>query len=177
MPGFRWTEVAERYGVSRQSVHTWLRRYRQEGISGLEDRSHQVHGHPWRIPVEVEEAVCELRRGHPGWGPRRLAFEMGRRGYGTVTRSTSYRTWSAAEIHQFLTQWLTRDSGHLVTSLAEFVGHPAYGLPQLRQDLERFIFLLGGSDGKPLFGSITPGFPASQAYGRPCQAQRHSSSR
>src|SRR6266581_5777952 len=86
------TRVAERYGVSRQSVHTWLRRYRQEGIAGLEDRSHRVHEHPWRIFAEIEEAVCELRRGHPKWGPRRLVFEMGRRGYGQVTRSTVYRT-------------------------------------------------------------------------------------
>ncbi len=36
--------------------------------------------------------------------------------------------------------------------LAQFAGHPAYGLPQLRQDLERFVFLLGGSDGEDLFG-------------------------
>jgi transposase InsO family protein len=85
------TEVAERYGVSRQSVHTWLVRYREEGIAGLEDRSHQVHHHPWRIPAEIEELICELRRGHPKWGPRRLVFEMGRRGHGTVTRSTVYR--------------------------------------------------------------------------------------
>jgi transposase len=86
------TEVAERYGVSRQSVHTWLVRYREEGIGGLEDRGHQVHHHPWRIPAEIEEAICELRRGHPGWGPRRLVFEMERRGHGAVTRSTVYRT-------------------------------------------------------------------------------------
>jgi transposase InsO family protein len=86
------TEVAERYGVSRQSVHTWLLRYRQEGIAGLEDRSHQVHHHPWRIPAEVEEAICELRRAHPKWGPRRLVFEVERRGHGRVTRSTVYRT-------------------------------------------------------------------------------------
>ena len=85
------TEVAERYGVSRQSVHAWLVRYRQEGIAGLEDRSHQVHNHPWRIPAGVEELICELRRGHPKWGPRRLVFEMGRRGH-QVTRSTVYRT-------------------------------------------------------------------------------------
>jgi transposase InsO family protein len=85
------TEVAERYGVSRQSVHAWLLRYREEGIAGLEDRSHQVHHHPWRIPAEVEELVCELRRGHPRWGPRRLVFEMGRRGH-QVTRSSVYRT-------------------------------------------------------------------------------------
>ena len=34
----------------------------------------------------------------------------------------------------------------------QFVGHPAYGLNELRSDLERFVFLLGGSDGEPLFG-------------------------
>ena len=90
--GVAVTEVAERYGVSRQSVHTWLRRYRQEGVAGLEDRSHRVHDHPWRISVEVEEAICELRRAHPAWGPRRLVFEMDRRGHGTVTRSTVYRS-------------------------------------------------------------------------------------
>src|SRR6266568_6572192 len=70
------TEVASRYGVSRQSVHAWLRRYRDEGPSGLADRSHKVHQHPWQIPPEVESAVCELRRAHPKWGPKRL--EIGR---------------------------------------------------------------------------------------------------
>jgi transposase InsO family protein len=85
------TEVAERYGVSRQSVHAWLRRYRDEGPSGLADRSHKVLSHPWQIPAEVESAVCELRRAHPKWGPKRLVFEMDRRGHGTVTRSTVYR--------------------------------------------------------------------------------------
>src|SRR5215470_14187739 len=86
------TEVADRYGVSRQSVHTWLQRYRREGIAGLEDRSHRVRDHPWRIPAGVEEAICELRRAHSSWGPRRLVFEMNRRGLGQVTRSTVYRT-------------------------------------------------------------------------------------
>jgi transposase len=85
------TEVAERYGVSRQSVHAWLRRYRDEGPSGLADRSHKVDQHPWQIPADLESAVCELRRAHPKWGPKRLVFEMDRRGHGTVTRSTVYR--------------------------------------------------------------------------------------
>ena len=91
MAGIPVTEVAERYGVSRQSVHAWLGRYRDEGPPGLEDRSHKVHQHPWQIPAELEAAVCELRRAHRKWGPKRLVFEMGRRGLGTVTRSTVYR--------------------------------------------------------------------------------------
>ena len=85
------TEVAGRYGVSRQSVHAWLRRYRDEGPSGLTDRSHRVHHHPWQIPAAVESAICELRRQRPRWGPKRLVFEMDRRGHGVVTRSTVYR--------------------------------------------------------------------------------------
>lgn len=32
-------EVAERYGVSRKTVHTWLHRYRQDRLPGLADRS------------------------------------------------------------------------------------------------------------------------------------------
>src|SRR5690349_24805624 len=91
LAGVPVTEVAERYGVSRQSVHAWLGRYRDEGPPGLEDRSHQVRAQPWQIPAEPESAVCELRRAHRKWGPKRLVFEMGRRGLGTVTRSTVYR--------------------------------------------------------------------------------------
>jgi hypothetical protein len=53
---------------------------------------------------------------------------------------------------QFLSGWLARDPARLGASLDDFVGHPAYGISQLRQDLERFVFLLGGSDGEPLFG-------------------------
>jgi hypothetical protein len=40
----------------------------------------------------------------------------------------------------------------LAVSLTEFVSHPAYGLDELRADLERFVFLLGGSDSPALFG-------------------------
>ncbi len=42
--------------------------------------------------------------------------------------------------------------GRLGASLEQFVGHPAYGISQLRDDLERFVFLLGGGDGERLFG-------------------------
>jgi hypothetical protein len=57
-----------------------------------------------------------------------------------------------AEMLQFLSQWLDRDPGRLGASLTEFAGHPAYGLGELHADLERFVFLLGGSDGEQLFG-------------------------
>jgi hypothetical protein len=59
-----------------------------------------------------------------------------------------------AEMLQFLSQWLDRDPARLSTSLEQFVGHPAYNVAQLQEDLQRFVFLLGGSDGEPLFGPL-----------------------
>ncbi|MEU5726362.1 IS481 family transposase [Micromonospora sp. NPDC047738] len=87
------TEVAERFGVSRQAVHRWLGWYRDEGLDGLADRSHRPHAHPAQTSPEVEAAICELRRGHPRWGQRRLQFELGRLGCpGPVpSLSTIYR--------------------------------------------------------------------------------------
>ena len=60
--GMPVTAVAERYGVSRQSVHAWLRRYQAGGLAGLEDRSHRPRACPHQASVQVEAAVCELRR-------------------------------------------------------------------------------------------------------------------
>jgi Fe-S oxidoreductase len=60
-----------------------------------------------------------------------------------------------AELLQFLAEWLARDPGRLGASLEQFVGHPACNLGQLRQDLDRFTFLLGGDDGESLFGHGT----------------------
>jgi len=55
---------------------------------------------------------------------------------------------------QFLCDWLSRDPARLAASLEEFVGHRAYGTRQLRDDLDRFVFLPGGSDGEALFGPL-----------------------
>ena len=63
-----------------------------------------------------------------------------------------------AELLQFLSQWLARDRGRLGDSLEQFVGHPACNVGELRQDLDRFTFLLG-DDGGSLFGPD----PAGQA--------------
>ncbi|MBG0853701.1 IS481 family transposase [Streptomyces spinoverrucosus] len=86
------TQVAARYGVSRQSVHAWVRKYERSGLPGLADRSHRPAWCPHRIAADVEAAVCELRRGHPGWGPRRLVHELTRQGVVPVpSRATVYR--------------------------------------------------------------------------------------
>src|SRR3954452_1336749 len=84
------TDVAARFGVSRKTMHVWLARYDAEGLDGLADRSHRPRSCPHQMPAVAEVALVELRMAHPSWGPRRLSFELGRRGL-TVTESATYR--------------------------------------------------------------------------------------
>jgi transposase-like protein len=70
------TEVAAEAGVSRQSVHAWVARYRSGGLAGLADRSHATNSCPHQASVEVEAIVCELRRTHHKWGAQRILHEL-----------------------------------------------------------------------------------------------------
>lgn len=55
------------------------------------------------------------------------------------------------ELLQFLRDWPTSDHDQFNASLNSFVGAPGYALDQLCADLDRFTFLLGGSNGELLF--------------------------
>src|SRR5690606_9010831 len=80
LAGASVSETAARIGVSRQSLHAWLRRYRESGLSGLVDRSRRPKSSPSQLSAEVEAVVCELRREHQRWGPVRLVHEAERLG-------------------------------------------------------------------------------------------------
>lgn len=90
LDGVPVAQVARQAGASRQAVYGWVGRYRVEGLAGLQDRSRRPHSSPTRVAAEVEAQICELRRLHPRWGPRRIAFELAQRGAGPG-RTTVYR--------------------------------------------------------------------------------------
>ena len=69
------TEVAGRFGVTRQSVHRWLRRYASSGLAGLVDGSTAPGSCPHQMGVVVEARIVVLRREHPGWVRARLGID------------------------------------------------------------------------------------------------------
>ena len=86
------TEVAARYGVSRQSVHAWVGRYAAGGLAGLADRPRRPDTCPHQVSAEVEAVVCEVRREHPRWGPVRIVHELAKAGISPVpSRMSAYR--------------------------------------------------------------------------------------
>ncbi|WP_336116585.1 IS481 family transposase [Streptomyces sp. PTD9-10] len=93
LAGATVTEVAASLGVSRQTVSGWKSRYEASGLAGLADRSRRPASCPHQASAEVEAAVCELRRKHPRWGPRRIAHVLERSGAvaPVPSRMTVYR--------------------------------------------------------------------------------------
>ena len=60
----RWpvAVAAAAAGVSVRTAAKWLRRYRDEGVAGLEDRSSAPHRVPGRTPPDRVDAIAALRR-------------------------------------------------------------------------------------------------------------------
>jgi transposase InsO family protein len=68
--------VAKELGVSRQTAHRWVARFRAEGDAGLTDRSSRPHSSPRRTAPEIETRVLEERAAHRQ-GPDRLTSRTG----------------------------------------------------------------------------------------------------
>lgn len=71
-------ELCREFGISRQTGYTWLKRYREEGASGvLVERSRAPLHRPFETSREVVSAVVELRQRWPDWGARKLHHRLG----------------------------------------------------------------------------------------------------
>ncbi len=70
--GGNFSALCERFGVSRKTGYKWLKRWREEGQEGLEDRSRRPQDSPNRTEDVIERMVLEIRSEHPAWGGRKI---------------------------------------------------------------------------------------------------------
>jgi len=91
LDGATVTDVAARYGVDRRTLHRWLVRYANEGLAALADKSSRPDRCPHQMAPEIEACIVELRRAHPGWGPRTILNKLRRDLDGPPSRSAIYR--------------------------------------------------------------------------------------
>jgi transposase-like protein len=52
--GYTVSEVAQAYGVSRQSIHSWLARYEAGGLPALAEQSHRPKTSPLQMAPKTE---------------------------------------------------------------------------------------------------------------------------
>ncbi|HEV8698791.1 MAG TPA: IS481 family transposase [Candidatus Limnocylindrales bacterium] len=74
--GWPIAHAAAMTGVSRQTATKWVRRYRTQGLAGLEDRSSRPHRSPRTLAPEQVAAILAARH-ELGVGPHRLAPIVG----------------------------------------------------------------------------------------------------
>ena len=87
------TDVARRNKVSRQTVHTWLRRYAEGGMAALADKSSKPESCPHQMAPLIEARVVEMRRANMGLGPRSIRTQLAKEGFSPLPgRSSIYRT-------------------------------------------------------------------------------------
>jgi transposase-like protein len=84
-------DTAIRYGIDRRTLHRWLVRYASEGLAALADKSSRPDRCPHQMAPEIETRIVELRRSHPGWGPRTILNKLRRELETPPSRASIYR--------------------------------------------------------------------------------------
>ena len=74
--GVPQAQAADMKGISRPTVCKWWRRYREEGVDGLQDRSSRPKRTPHAVSKRKVRTICKIRR-RDGFGPHRIAYELG----------------------------------------------------------------------------------------------------
>lgn len=67
-----FTELCQRYHISRKTGYKWISRYNDLGPLGLADCSRRPHSSPDQTPDSLRLAILQARRRHPSWGAKKL---------------------------------------------------------------------------------------------------------
>jgi len=73
------SSLCREFGISRQWGYELVRRYRAEGVAGLEARSRAPHRCSQAMAAEIADAIIALRCAHSNWGPKKLRAILDRR--------------------------------------------------------------------------------------------------
>lgn len=76
--GANITALCRAYGISRQTGHKWLKRYRKLGYVGLVEQSRRPNSSPLGTGEDIVVSILQLRGEHPSWGPTKISRVLGR---------------------------------------------------------------------------------------------------
>ncbi|NKY89931.1 IS481 family transposase, partial [Nocardia veterana] len=103
--GWPLRRAAERFQVSPTTAWRWAQRYRDQGATGMADRSSRPHHSPNRTPTRTERRIIKLRVLRR-WGPARIAYLLG------LHPSTVHRVLTRYRLARL--RWLDRCTGRVV---------------------------------------------------------------
>lgn len=93
LAGANISALCERFGISRQTGHLWLRRF-AAGERAFADRSRRPLHSPRRLADDLEASILSVRDAHPAWGARKIAVVLQREGIVPPAVSTVHKVLS-----------------------------------------------------------------------------------
>jgi transposase InsO family protein len=66
------SRLCAEFGIARPTGYVWLKRYREQGVAGIEEHSRRPRHSPHQTAPSVEQRIVQLRRERPDWGARKL---------------------------------------------------------------------------------------------------------
>lgn len=75
-PSVNFSELCQRFGISRKTGYKWRGRHKSQGLAGLTDRSRRPLKSPRKTSEEVEQKVVKLRHQHHAWGGRTIRARL-----------------------------------------------------------------------------------------------------
>lgn len=72
LSGDKMSPLCEEFGISRVTGHKIWKRYKQNGIKGIYNRSRAPHKHPNQLPFEIEQLIVRLKKDKPNWGAPKI---------------------------------------------------------------------------------------------------------
>jgi len=86
-PGSNFSQLCQRFGISRKTGYKWRQRHRQDSNDALVDRSRRPRRSPRRSEPELERQALMIRD-ETGWGARKIKWSLETAGQGPVAKST-----------------------------------------------------------------------------------------
>jgi transposase InsO family protein len=87
--GEHFSQLCKAFGISRKTGYKWLKRFQEEGVQGLADRSRKPQQMPAKTPVAIERAVLGVRSAHPTWGGRKIYARLMNTGHTGVPKPST----------------------------------------------------------------------------------------
>jgi len=76
LDGEKMAVVCREFGISRKTGYKIFNRYKDEGLSGLEDRARSPYRHPNKLPFQVETVILRIKREHTSWGAPKIREKL-----------------------------------------------------------------------------------------------------
>ena len=72
LDGESMTDVCREFGISRKTGYKIFNRYKEHGLTALNDRSRRPVRYANQLPYQIESLIVDLKRNKPHWGARKI---------------------------------------------------------------------------------------------------------